>query len=275
VAIPSLIVLFILGIFQPFGIGVMIKGGLAVLAGFVLVTVVGVSVIAYILPLFFKRFYSENWTVGKNLLNGLLIILTISLGNTFYHCLLIRNSIPFSWENVSATFLFYLVITFLVAIVPFAIIEFLQRNLSLSQHLLEAQELNKQLAEKIPSPQTAYHSEPITLSGNTKESVELHPEQFIYLEAYGNYVKINYTEGELVKQKLLRTTIKQMEDELTSVPFIIRCHRAFLVNIKQIASVKGNSQGYKVSFNYPVGEIPVSRGYTKELTGYVSAQNTI
>jgi hypothetical protein len=266
VAIPSLIVLFILGIFQPFGIGVMIKGGFAVLAGFVLVTAAGVSVVAYILPLFFKRFYSENWTVGKNLLNSFLVILAISLGNTFYHCLLTRDSLPSGWENIPGIFLFYLVITFLVSIVPFSIIAFLQRNLSLSQHLLEAQELNKQLAEKIPSPQTVYSSTPITLSGNTKESVELHPEQFIYLEAYGNYVKVNYTEGGLVKQKLLRTTIKQMEDELTSVPFIIRCHRAFLVNIKQIASVKGNSQGYRVSFTHPVGEIPVSRGYTKELT---------
>jgi hypothetical protein len=260
-----LIVLFILGIFQPFGIEEMIKRGFAVLAGFVLVTVIGVSIIAYIFPLLFKRFYSENWTVGKNLLNSLLILLTISLGNTCYHCLLTYKDIPFNWENASVTFLFYLAITFLVSIVPFAIITFLQHNHSLSKRLQEVQELNKKLAGKTPSPQTAYNSKPIILSGNTKDSIELHPEQFIYTEAYGNYVKVNYAEGGLIKQKLLRTTIKQMEDELAPVPFIIRCHRAFLVNIQQIASVKGNSQGYKVSFDYPVEEIPVSRAYTKEL----------
>jgi hypothetical protein len=265
IVIPSLTVLFILGIFQPFGIGQMIKGGLAALAGFVLVTVIGVSMVACIFPLFFKRFYSENWTVGKNLLNGFLIVLIISLGNACYHCLLTRKSIPFSWENVSATFLFYLVITSLVSIVPFTIMAFLKHNRILSQRLQEVWELNKRLAERTPEPQTAYDSKPIILSGNTKDSVELHPEQFIYLEAYGNYVKINYAEGGLVKQKLLRTTIKQVENELAPVPFIIRCHRAFLVNVKHIASVKGNSQGYKVSFDYPAEEVPVSRACAKEL----------
>jgi hypothetical protein len=275
VVVPSLIVLFILGIFQPFGIGEMIKGGLAVLAGYVLVTAIGVSIVTYIFPLLFNHFYSRNWTVGKNLLNNILVVLTISLGNTCYHCLLTDKSAPFNWEDVSAVFLFYLVITFLVSIVPFTILAFLLHNRSLSRRLLEIEELNEKLAKKIPLPQTAYNSKPIMLSGNTKDSIELHPEQFIYLEAYGNYVKVNYAEGGLVKQKLLRTTIKQMEDELSPIPFIIRCHRAFLVNVKQIVSVKGNSQGYKVSFDYPVGEIPVSRSYTKELTVYVSAQNTI
>jgi hypothetical protein len=265
VVISSLIVLFVLGIFQPFGIGTMLQSSFVILAGFVLVTIVGVSIVVYLLPLFFKRFYSENWTVGKNLLNGCLIVLIISSGNTYYHYLLTRNNSQFSVGSVADMFLFYLVITFLVSIVPFIIIAFLQHNRSLSQHLQEAQDLNKKLAEEIPPPQTVYNSEPITLSGNTKDSIELHPEQFIYLEAYGNYVKVNYTEGDLLKQKLLRTTIKQMEDALAPVPFIIRCHRAYLVNIKHITSVKGNSQGYKVSFDYPTEDVPVSRGYTKAL----------
>jgi hypothetical protein len=265
VVISSLIVLFVLGIFQPFGIGTMLKRSFVVLVGFVLVTIIGVSIVVYLLPLFFKRFYSGSWTVGKNLLNGFLIVLIISSGNTYYHYLLTRNNSQFSPGNVSDTFFFYLVITFLVSIVPFIIIAFLQRNYTLSQHLLEAQDLNKKLAEEIPPPQTVYNSDPIILSGNTKDSIKLHPEQFIYLEAYGNYVKVNYTEGDLVKQKLLRATIKQMEDALAPVPFIIRCHRAYLVNTKHISSVKGNTQGYKVSFDYPTEEVPVSRGYTKAL----------
>ncbi|MDR1202051.1 MAG: LytTR family transcriptional regulator [Tannerellaceae bacterium] len=270
VIIPSLIVLFILGIFQPFGIGVMIKSDLVVLAGFVLITVIGISIITCIFPLLFKRFYSENWTVGKALLNGFLIVLIISFGNTLYYYSFAHESSSFSWENTFDTFVSFLVITFLVSIVPFAIITFLQHNHVLSQHLQEAQELNKKLAEKTSSAQTVYNSNPIKLSGNTKDFIELHPEQFIYLEAYGNYVKVNYAEKGMVKQKLLRTTIKQMEDELASVSFIIRCHRAFLVNIKHIISVKGNSQGYKLSFDYPTEEIPVSRGYTKELQGSIT-----
>lgn len=265
IVISSLIVFFVLGIFQPFGLDRMIKNNYIILLGFVLVTVIGVSIVAYIFPLLFKRFYLENWTVGKNLLNSILIVLVISIGNTFYYYLLTYKDSAFSWGNILYSFMFYLIFTFFVAIIPFVIISFLQYNHLLSQHLQEAQELNKKLSEKITSHQTVYYSNSITLSGNTKDSIELHPEQLIYIEAYGNYVKVNYMEGDSVKQKLLRVTIKQMEDELASVSFIIRCHRAFLVNANHITHVKGNSQGYKLSFDYPTEEVPVSRAYVKEL----------
>jgi len=264
VVISSLIVFFVLGIFQPFGIGSMIKDNFVILLGFVLVTFIGVSVVVYILPLLFKRFYSGNWTVGKNLLNTFLIILFISMGNTLYYLLIFKHA-QLSWEDALYSFIFYIIVTLLVSVVPYVIISFLQHNNLLSQHLQEAQELNKKLSERVPPQQTAHDSTPITLSGNTKDSIELHPEQLIYLEAYGNYVKVNYTEDNIVKQKLLRTTIKQMEDELAPVSSIVRCHRAFLVNVKYISSVKGNSQGYRLIFDYPTEEIPVSRAYAKEI----------
>ncbi|MDR1402388.1 MAG: LytTR family transcriptional regulator [Tannerellaceae bacterium] len=266
IAIPSAIVFFILGIFQPFGIEVIIRGNLAALAGYVCITILGVSVVACIFPLLFKRFYSENWTVGKNLLNSFLIILFISLGNWFYHLFALTYS-PFGLHHAFPLFLFYFIVTSLVSIVPFTVITFLQHNHSLAQRLLEIQELNQKLSAKTIPPQTVYSSRQITLAGNTKDSVALHPEQLIYLEACGNYVKINYAEEGAPRQKLLRATIKQMEDELAAVSFIVRSHRAFLVNIRQIASVKGNAQGYKVCFTCPVNEAPVSRGYARELLG--------
>lgn len=267
VVVASLTVLFVLGIFQPFGIGQMIEANYLVLLGFVLVTVVCLCIIAYIFPLIFKRFYTGEWTVGKNMLNGLFIVLSISLGNTCYYYIVMHERVSFSWENAFFSFLFYFVVTLLVSLVPITIITFLQHNQMLKQHLEEAQELNRKLAAKVVVDQQSYTSEPIILSGNTKESIKLHPEQLIYLEAYGNYVKVNYIEGDAVKQKLLRATIKQIEDELASISYIIRCHRAFLVNIQHVSSVKGNSQGYRLLFAYPTEEVPVSRAYAKDVRG--------
>ena len=102
----------------------------------------------------------------------------------------------------------------------------------------------------------------VLLAGSTKERLLLPPETLLYLEACGNYVKIFYEAEGKPKQKLLRATIKQMEDALQPYPFILRCHRAFLVNTGQVVRVRGNSQGYRLQFRQTEEEVPVSRAYT-------------
>lgn len=265
VVISSLVILFVLGIFQPFGISGIANGKGLMLLGYVLVSAVGSSLVAYIFPLLFKRFYTTNWTLGKNLLNFLFIILVISVGNTLFTLLYIEKERNLTASHVMDVSLAFLIITFLVGIVPVAIILFVQSNAALKQHLSEAQELNRKLSAKPAPAQPAYTSAPLTLAGSTKESIELHPEQLISLEACGNYVKVNYIDGDKLRQKALRATIKQIEDQLTPYPFLLRCHRAFIINTEQIASVKGNTQGYRLVVNHLTAEIPVSRGYAKSL----------
>ena len=50
---------------------------------------------------------------------------------------------------------------------------------------------------------------------------------------------------------------------VSSAPFIVRCHRAFLVNLHQVVKVDGNSQGYRLRLEGCTEEVPVSRGYAK------------
>ena len=50
---------------------------------------------------------------------------------------------------------------------------------------------------------------------------------------------------------------------VASAPFIVRCHRAFLVNLHQVVKVDGNSQGYRLRLEGCTEEVPVSRGYAK------------
>lgn len=53
------------------------------------------------------------------------------------------------------------------------------------------------------------------------------------------------------------------------MPFIIRCHRAFLVNIRMVVKVDGNSQGYKLNLEGCEEEVPVSRAYAKEVKALI------
>ncbi|MCB0585315.1 MAG: response regulator transcription factor [Phaeodactylibacter sp.] len=76
----------------------------------------------------------------------------------------------------------------------------------------------------------------------------------LYLQAYGDYVKV-HTTGQLYVPK---TTLNQLEEELPADAFF-RIHRSFLISLSRIKYLEGNF--------VVVGEekIPVGRSYRAEL----------
>lgn len=101
--------------------------------------------------------------------------------------------------------------------------------------------------------------------GSTKEQLIIKAGDLMYVEADGNYIKVVYRKADGVGRKLLRCTMKQAEGTVADCPFIIRCHRAFLVNIRWVVKVDGNSQGFRLSLEGCEEEVPVSRAYTNEV----------
>lgn len=127
--------------------------------------------------------------------------------------------------------------------------------------------INNQLAERSQTKQniSLIDSNSIQLSGDTKESVALYPNDILYLESSGNYVKINFLADNVLKVKQIRTTISRLEAELHEYPYLIKCHRAFIVNTQHITKIEGNSQGLKLQIKHMIEEIPVSRSYIKKI----------
>jgi DNA-binding LytR/AlgR family response regulator len=95
----------------------------------------------------------------------------------------------------------------------------------------------------------------ITLSGNTKDMLTLLPNELIYIEASGNYVNIHYRANGQIAEKILRATLTQMEEQLGGYQFLVRCHRAFIVNMDCIENIKGR----KIRLKSMNTEIPVSK----------------
>ena len=56
-----------------------------------------------------------------------------------------------------------------------------------------------------------------------------------------------------------------------SASFIVRCHRAFLVNLHQVVKVDGNSQGYRLRLEGCAEEVSVSRGYAKSVKALIES----
>ena len=105
----------------------------------------------------------------------------------------------------------------------------------------------------------------ITLEGNTNEHVSLDISDLLYLEAVGNYVKVVYKRNDEMHTNMLRATMKQMEDMLGAYPMIVRCHRAFMVNLAQVEQISSNSRTMQLVMRHNHDVIPVSRSNVNKL----------
>ena len=105
----------------------------------------------------------------------------------------------------------------------------------------------------------------ITLEGNTNEHVTLDISNLLYLEAVGNYVKVTELRDGEVHTTMLRATMKQMEDALQAYPMIVRCHRAFMVNLGQVEQISSNSRAMQLVMRHSHDAIPVSRSNVSKL----------
>lgn len=99
----------------------------------------------------------------------------------------------------------------------------------------------------------------LTLRGTTNESVTLQMSHLLYIEAVGNYVKVCYLLDGQMRTDMLRATMKQMEETLGTYPMVVRCHRAFLVNLEQVEQIVSHAGSTQLVMKHCHDAVPVSR----------------
>lgn len=94
---------------------------------------------------------------------------------------------------------------------------------------------------------------------NVRIAIEL--EKLFFIKNADNYVEIFYSKnGELTKE-LVRTSLKRLEKELVRFR-IIRCHRSYMVNLKNVSFTKKTKQGLHLELkDLKSPLIPVSKSY--------------
>ncbi|MDR1624184.1 MAG: LytTR family transcriptional regulator [Tannerellaceae bacterium] len=250
-------VVFILALFEPFSFRLNSLGQMWVLVGFALLTMLAASIEFVLFPVLFKRFYNpEKWDIGKSLLNNVFFLIMTGIGVVCYDYFLVMKQLP---DYFPIGFFIDLFAVLTIGIIPLSIITILSQNSALKRNLISSKEINRVLSDRIKR-HTATEGL-ITLSGSTKDSVTAKPEDILYIEATGNYVNVHYKQDDKLTYKLLRTTIRQIEETLQQEPSFVRCHRTYIVNTDKIYNVTGNAQGYRLSIHDTSEEIPVSRSY--------------
>ena len=177
---------------------------------------------------------------------------------------------PLSWKGILQAILLLAFCSFIVGL--YWRYKFRSRFLALE--LEETRELNSQLQllqketehrvkkneeEKATPVAPIEQPDVITLTGSTNEKVMLSVSRLLYIEAVGNYVKVVHWLDGQVRSDMLRATSKQMEDTLHTYPMIVRCHRAFIVNLGQVEHFVSKAGSMQLVMKHSHDTIPVSR----------------
>ena len=284
--ISTVFTLIALAIFKPFGLDVMQWMAyvhlLAIGALGLVSCVMTEGILKYVVKKPRSYDHGVDYIIKRNLwfqlINTPLVALLICLYRHFAMSDQVAGNV-LSWSNFFETLL-------IIAFCSFAIglyWRFKYRSRYLAAELEETRMLNERLqllqekAEQriqaiasTPPHEDALAAQPsvnptpsllstVTLKGTTSEMVTLEIAHLLYIEAVGNYVKVYHWQDGKVHNDMLRATSKQMEEELSGYPMIVRCHRAFLVNLGQVERIITNAGTMQLSIKHCNESIPVSR----------------
>ncbi len=275
--VSTTFVVVALAVFKPFGLDAWQWQGYVHL---IALGVIGFSIcmltdiiLKYVvkIPRSFKK--DAEYIIRRNLWFQFINTPLVALGICIYRHFVLSDRRGFQIPSNVFSVVNFLETLVIIAFCSFAIglyWRFKYRSKYLAMELEEIRELNEKLRslseQTLPRPLPAREGagegqpgEDLLLCGTTNESVTLQISHLLFIEAVGNYVKVSHLRDGQVKTDMLRATMKQMEETLQGYPMIVRCHRAFLVNLGQVEQIVSHSGSTKLFIKHCHESLPVSR----------------
>ncbi len=129
-------------------------------------------------------------------------------------------------------------------------------HVRLKNYILE----NRLIQNKLKQFSESYSNKHIEIaSDNESGNFRIQVSEIVYVKSADNYVEIGYHDEGLVKKKMVRNTLRNIEQQLSDYNNFIRTHRTALVNIQYIDKLNKNFNTYWLSLDKTKETIPVSR----------------
>ncbi|MBC8193106.1 MAG: LytTR family transcriptional regulator [Candidatus Marinimicrobia bacterium] len=254
----GLFIFLFLRFFQPFGLGNMDVNKSLYVLGFGLITTLVMLANYTLTPRIIPGFFdADRWTVGKDILYGLWIIISIALFNYVYHGKVGGQSFE------PSAILSFIIITASVGAFPLTIMVFINELYLNDRHQKNASKITQQIESGILAHQFETKQKKLIIGDSESDAMELEVEELIFVQASDNYVHVHYLENEKIATRLVRTTMKNIETQLSEFPDMKRCHRSYMVNRQKISKITGNARAYSIHFSMCDDRIPVSRGISR------------
>ena len=255
-----------LAVFKPFGLDAWQWQAYVHLVALgvigVFICMITDTILKYVvkMPRSFKK--GVEYIIRRNLWFQLINTPLVALGICLYRHFVLSDRVAsnqFSLVNFLETLVIIAFCSFTIGLYW----RFKFRSKYLTMELEETRLLNEELKKlstsEIEKPGENPRPQDLTLRGTTNESVSLQISYLLYIEAVGNYVKVNHLRDDQVHTDMLRATMKQMEETLQGYSMIVRCHRAFLVNLGQVEQIISHSGSTQLLIKHCNESIPVSR----------------
>jgi hypothetical protein len=202
-------------------------------------------------------FIEKKWTFARELSMTMMVVLLIGVFNLLY------SDFKFNFGLSINDFLLFQFYTLAVGIFPTIILMLIRMNRLTKMNSSEAVTLSNSL--QIRKNEDGINDF-LTIASELKSDDLLLPiDELIYIESADNYINICFLENGLLSQKLIRSTLGKVEAEAEKYDCLIRCHRAYLVNLNHVRSFSGNAQGLQLQLSLTDTSVPVSRKMVAEI----------
>ena len=160
-----------------------------------------------------------------------------------------------------------LVKTFLILLIPYTMcyIYFIWQ-----ERVAQLRILRERLSEDESALQTAY-IQIFDTKGEMRLSVRR--EHLLLIESADNYICVWYTNNNSPKKVLVRNTLKQVADQLSST-HIQQCHRSYMVNLDLVKVMRREKEGMYVEFGIDgVPDVPISKNYADSIKKWLMSSS--
>ena len=155
---------------------------------------------------------------------------------------------------------------FVMCIVPPIVLRFYDEITELRKMNAQLLMDKKHIQERIEKYAEDNLNQPITfLSENSTENLTLLIADIVFIKSADNYAEFAYLGGGDFKKKLIRITLKNVEQQLRPYTNFIRCHRICIVNSRFIEKLNKDYHNHWLTIRGFAEEIPVSRQYLLKL----------
>ena len=245
-------VYLILALMQPFGIDSLGLSKYLILIPFAAVTMAALVSAHYLLRLFRRDFFDpQSWNRRRDIAYNALAIFLIIAGN---------NAVFIVYWGANTHVL--LAACWQTLVIEVCVIAFQQ----ITRIHVISRTTNSQSSADNQSAVVQPLS--LTLLGSGKnDTLTLATADLLYVESDKNYCNVVTADS----RTQMRLTISSAEEQLSSIPSFMRCHRAYIVNMDKVIGMEGNAAvGYKLKLLSSDLSVPVGRSYNEKIMTVLS-----
>lgn len=245
--------LFVL-FFQPFQLDIFdFNNRLIFVAGLGAIVFVFVVLVRVVFPWLIQKYdRGDNETLFSSFMGGLIIFVMSAVAFAFY--LYYVGSV-----DISFYIMFKVALICLAPPVALRLYDTYKELKLQNKSLLKDIEIAEKQVEKYEEDDLNKSIE--FISGYSAENLNLLVADIVFVKSADNYVEIAYTEFGVFKKKLIRNTLKNIEQQLKPYRSFIRCHRICIVNMHHIEKLGKDANSQWLTIKNHDELLPVSRQY--------------